>query len=131
MFAGSPRGPWGVPGNFGESVMTCLGEMLAASESGGGAMGNLNSDNATEGVLGDGMEPMAGVFGTVDAPEGRRKGEPLSGGYEALYKGEVGVLKDRSGCEAVKDQQGESIRLEGLSLTTSWARHWGASRDDL
>lgn len=91
MFAGSPRG---AAATLGHSATAAL---EVASGSGGGAMGNLKSDNATEGVFGEGMEPMAGVFGPVDAPEGRRKGEPRSGGYEALYRGEVGVLKGRCG----------------------------------
>lgn len=81
MFAGSPRV---VTGILGASARGFLAATPVASESGGGAMGNLKSDNATDGVLGEGRDPMAGVFGPVDAPEGRPKGEPRSGGYEAL-----------------------------------------------
>lgn len=92
MFAGSPRG---VTGILGASATGTLEAAPVPSESGGGAMGNLNSDNATEGVLGEGKDPMAGVFGPVDAPEGRRRVEARSGGYEALYRGEVGALKGR------------------------------------
>lgn len=106
MFAGSPRG---VVGILGASATAFLEAAPVASESGGGAMGNLNSDSAREGVLGEGMEPMAGVFGPVDAPEGRRKGESRSGGYEALYRGEVGALKGRCWscwCEAMEKVSG-------------------------
>lgn len=77
MFAGSPRGvaaPFQVGSGAGLTGPTVI------SERGEGPIGNLNSDKAADGVLGEPREPMAGVFGTVDAPEGRWNGEPRSGG---------------------------------------------------
>lgn len=77
MFAGSPRGvasPFQVVSGAGFTGPTVI------SERGDGPIGNLNSDKTADGVLGEPREPMPGVFGTVDAPEGRWKGEPRSGG---------------------------------------------------
>lgn len=50
------------------------------SESGEGTIGNLKSGMATEGMFGDVIESILGVFGAVETPEGRWKGEALSGG---------------------------------------------------
>lgn len=77
IFAGSPRG---VAPPFQAGSGVGLRGPAAISERGEGPIGNLNSDKTAEGVLGDPREPMPGVFGTVDAPEGRWKGEPRSGG---------------------------------------------------
>lgn len=109
MFAGSPSGEAGI---LDASATLFLGGARVASKSGGGAMGNLKSDSATTGDLGEGVEPMAGVFGPVDAPEGRLNGEPRSGGYEALYRGDVGVLKGRCCWEAIENQRRDSKRLD-------------------
>lgn len=104
IFAGSPRG-------VAEAFELVSGAVLIGptgrSARGEGPIGNLNSDKAAEGVFGELREPMPGVFGTVDAPEGRWNGEPRSGGYDALYRGEVGVLKGRWGCEATASQRYE------------------------
>lgn len=83
------------------SSTTVLDDPPVTSDSGDGAIGNLKSARAAEGVRGEVIEPILGVFGAVETPEGRWKGEPLSGGYEALYNGEVGEPNGRCGCEAM------------------------------
>lgn len=68
IFAGSPRG---VAAPFQAVSGVILEGTIVISERGEGPIGNLNSDRAADGVFGDPREPMPGVFGTVDAPEGR------------------------------------------------------------
>lgn len=62
------------------SSTTVLDDPSVTSESGDGAIGNLKSARAAEGVRGEVIEPKPGVLGAVETPEGRWKGEPLSGG---------------------------------------------------
>lgn len=68
MFAGSPRG---VEAPFHVGSSAGLVGPAAISERGEGPIGNLNSDRTADGVLGEPIEPVPGVLGTVDAPEGR------------------------------------------------------------
>lgn len=100
--AGSAKG---AEGRAIVSSTTVLDDPPVPSESGDGVIGNLKSASAAEGVRGEVIEPMLGVLGAVETPEGRWKGEPLSGGNEALYKGEVGDPKGRCGCEATTASQ--------------------------
>lgn len=100
--AGSPRG---VGGPLAVSLPAVLEEPPVTSESGEGTIGNLKSASTAEGVRGLVTESILGVFGAVETPGCRWKGEPLSGGYEALYNGEVGDPNDRLGIEAVSSQQ--------------------------
>lgn len=59
------------------------------SEDVGGAIGNLKLGRTSEPALGETAGPATGVLGIVSAPDaaGRCK-EFLSGGYEALNRGE-------------------------------------------
>lgn len=64
-------------------------------------MGNLNSEKPSDADLDEApVTPIRGVFGTVTAPEGRPRRALLSGGYEALKRGEGWELNGRCGCEA-------------------------------
>lgn len=79
------------------SFTTVLEDTKVTSESGEGAIGNLNSDKTAEGTRGEVIESILGVLGAVETPDGRLKGWPLSGGYEALCRGEDGAWKGRCG----------------------------------
>lgn len=60
IFTGSPRGVGGV---LFVSAVTVLVEPVVTSESGEGAMGNLKSEKAGDGALGEVMESIFGVLG--------------------------------------------------------------------
>lgn len=53
------------------SSTTVLDDPPVTSDSGDGAIGNLKSARAAEGVRGEVIESIPGVFGAVDTPEGR------------------------------------------------------------
>lgn len=64
MFTGSPRGVGGV---LLVSATTVFAEPVVTSDSGDGAIGNLKSENAGDGIWG---EVMASIFG-VEGTDGR------------------------------------------------------------
>lgn len=72
ILAGSAKGPEGRRVGAASST-TVLDEPdpPVTSDSGDGTIGNLKSASAAEGVRGDVIEPMLGVFGAVETPEGR------------------------------------------------------------
>jgi hypothetical protein len=72
---------------------------------------------------------MLGVFGIVDAPEGRPLKEPLSGGYDALKRGDAWELYGRCTCDA---ERGPMIGGPRDVIWRLEARAWPlAGRPDL